>query len=128
MSINQIKGGNATNVIPDNCTISIDIRTLPNQPHQNIIDQFEKIFAELKQQNQEFQAKIETQRPVPAMESDDNSEFIKQHVVLTTQCDGKIPSVMGNKVQIQQALVRERILVVPIDLAESLVLHLLGED
>jgi len=78
MSINQIKGGNATNVIPDNCTIKIDIRTLPNQPHQNIIDQFENIFAELKQQNEQFEANIETERSVTAMESDDNSKFIKQ--------------------------------------------------
>ena len=78
MSINQIQGGNATNVIPDSCAIKIDIRTLPNQPHQNIIEQFENIFAGLKKQNKNFDAKIEIERSVPAMESDDNSSFIKQ--------------------------------------------------
>lgn len=78
MSINQIQGGNATNVICDNCTINIDIRTLPNQRHQEIIDQFEKIFGELNRQDENFQAKIEIERSVPAMESDDDSEFIKQ--------------------------------------------------
>lgn len=83
MSINQIKGGNATNVIPDNCTISIDIRTLPNQPHQNIMDQFQEIFDQLKQKDEQFQAKIETERSVPAMESDDNCEFIKQFCKVT---------------------------------------------
>ncbi len=83
MSINQIKGGNATNVIPDNCSISIDIRTLPDQPHRQIIDQFEDILSKLKQQDEKFEAKIEIERSVPAMESDDNSPFIKRFCKIT---------------------------------------------
>jgi succinyl-diaminopimelate desuccinylase len=83
MSINQIKGGNATNVIPDNCSISIDIRTLPGQPHRQIIDQFEDIFSKLKQQDENFDAKIELERSVPAMESDDNCPFIKRFCGIT---------------------------------------------
>lgn len=83
MSINRIKGGNATNVIPDNCSINIDIRTLPDQPHQQIIDQFEDIFSKLKQNNTDFDAKIEIERSVPAMESDDNSPFIKRFCEVT---------------------------------------------
>ena len=78
MSINRIKGGNATNVIPDNCSINIDIRTLLDQPHQQIIDQFEDVFSKLKQRNPDFDAKVEIDRSAPAMESDDNSQFTKQ--------------------------------------------------
>jgi len=34
-----------------------------------------------------------------------NSEFVKQHVVLTTECATSIPMVDGNRVQLQQVLV-----------------------
>jgi succinyl-diaminopimelate desuccinylase len=49
MSINTISGGKAINIVPDKCSVEIDIRTLPGQNHQDIIEDLEKMFAELKQ-------------------------------------------------------------------------------
>jgi len=37
LSVNVIEGGNKTNVVPDVCEISIDLRTVPGQDHQSII-------------------------------------------------------------------------------------------
>jgi succinyl-diaminopimelate desuccinylase len=77
MSINQIHGGKATNVIPDNCTISLDIRTIPDQPHQKVIEQIKSVCDELAGKDKDFKAEIEIERSCEAMESDNNSKFIK---------------------------------------------------
>ena len=78
MSINTIAGGKAINVVPDKCDIGIDIRTLPAQNHQDIIADFQKIFAKLKQKNPEFDADVSIVREVGALETDSNCDFVKE--------------------------------------------------
>jgi len=77
MSINTISGGKEINVVPDKCSIGIDIRTLPSQNNQQIIADFEKIISKLKQKNPKFDAQISSVRAVQALETDNNSDFVK---------------------------------------------------
>ena len=77
MSINTISGGKEINVVPDECSIGIDIRTLPGQNHREIIDDFEKIFARLKDGNPEFEASVSIVRQVAAMQTDNSCDFVK---------------------------------------------------
>jgi succinyl-diaminopimelate desuccinylase len=77
MSVNTIAGGKAVNVVPDKCEIGIDIRTLPGQNCQEIISDFEKIFAKLKQGNSQFEASVSLVREVGALETDSNCDFVK---------------------------------------------------
>ncbi len=77
ISINTIAGGHAVNVVPDRCTIQIDIRTLPYQDHEQIIDDFKKIFRKIKNKNRNFSADISVIRVVPALETDHDCEFTK---------------------------------------------------
>jgi len=77
MSVNTISGGKAMNVVPDECSIGIDIRTLPGQNHQDIIDDFQGIFAKLKRKNSQFEAKVSVVRSVGALETDSNCDFVK---------------------------------------------------
>ncbi|MBW8038379.1 MAG: M20 family metallopeptidase [Planctomycetes bacterium] len=77
MSINTISGGEAINVVPDKCDISIDIRTLPAQNHQDTIADFEKIFAKLKQNNPQFKAEVSIVREVGALETDSGCDFVR---------------------------------------------------
>jgi len=77
MSINTISGGREINVVPDECSIGIDIRTLPGQNHQDIIDDFEKIFARLKGERQEFKAAVSVVREVAALQTDNNCDFVR---------------------------------------------------
>jgi succinyl-diaminopimelate desuccinylase len=77
MSVNTISGGKEINVVPDKCEIRIDIRTLPGQNCQDIISDFEKIFAKLKQKNPQFNAEVSIVREVGALETDSNCGFVK---------------------------------------------------
>lgn len=42
MSINTIAGGVKTNVIPDRCSISVDIRSVPGQDHGDLVRQLQQ--------------------------------------------------------------------------------------
>jgi len=77
MSINTIAGGKALNVVPDKCSIGIDIRTLPSQNHQDIISDLEKIFGKLKSKNPQFDAKVSVIRGVEPLETDNRCYFVK---------------------------------------------------
>jgi succinyl-diaminopimelate desuccinylase len=77
MSVNTITGGKALNVVPDKCSIGIDIRTLPEQSHQDIIIDLEKIFTKLKSQNPQFDAEVGVVRQVKALETDGDCDFVK---------------------------------------------------
>ena len=77
MSINTIAGGKTMNVVPDKCSIGIDIRTLPGQNHDAIIGDLEGIFAKLKAENTHFEAKISVLRQMQSLETDNNGEFVK---------------------------------------------------
>ncbi|MDQ1000413.1 succinyl-diaminopimelate desuccinylase [Neobacillus niacini] len=44
LNIGTIKGGVGTNVVPDECTITIDIRTVPGQSHSGITEDIKNIL------------------------------------------------------------------------------------
>ena len=77
MSINTIAGGKAMNVVPDKCSIGIDIRTLPGQDHQAIVADLEKICAKLRADNKEFEAAVSIHRQMQSMETDCSCRFVK---------------------------------------------------
>jgi succinyl-diaminopimelate desuccinylase len=83
MSINTIAGGQAMNVVPDKCEIGIDIRTVPGQNHQDIINDLQKIFAKIKQKNPQFKAGVSIFRGVGALETDTECDFVRDFCSVT---------------------------------------------
>ena len=77
MSVNTIEGGDAINVVPDRCTIGMDIRTLPGQIHEDIIHDLQRIFADLKRKNPEFEGEVSIVRQVDALQTDADSVFVR---------------------------------------------------
>ena len=78
MSINTIAGGKAMNVVPDKCSIGIDIRTLPGQDHQAIIADLEEICAKLRADNKQFEAAVSVLRQMQSMETDSDCDFVRE--------------------------------------------------
>jgi succinyl-diaminopimelate desuccinylase len=78
MSINTISGGKAVNVVPDRCSVKIDIRTIPSQSHAEIIEKFRSVFSHVKKTHPEFDAEVKAIRDVGALETDSNSKFVRQ--------------------------------------------------
>jgi succinyl-diaminopimelate desuccinylase len=77
MSVNTISGGKTLNVVPDKCSIGIDIRTIPGQNNQDIIADLNKIFTRLKSENPRFEAVISVIRQVESLETDSDCVFVR---------------------------------------------------
>jgi succinyl-diaminopimelate desuccinylase len=77
MSVNTIVGGEAMNIVPDRCTLGVDIRTLPGQNHETIRYDFERMLARLKTRVPHFDAEIAIDRSVSAIETDPECDFVK---------------------------------------------------
>jgi succinyl-diaminopimelate desuccinylase len=76
-SLNTITGGKTYNVVPDKCVCGIDIRTIPSVKHDEILADILKIFEKLKSQNPEFDAEVSIYRQVHSLETDRNSDFVR---------------------------------------------------
>jgi len=83
MSINQIQGGQAINVVPDHCSIKIDIRTVPGQDHDAILGSFQQLLEEMKNKDSEFSVDIKTARSVEPMQTDNDSDFVRSICEIT---------------------------------------------
>lgn len=77
VSVNTIRGGEAMNIVPDRCSIGVDIRTLPGQNYDVIRCDLERLLARLTAEVPQFEAEIAVRRAVGAMETDPNCEFVK---------------------------------------------------
>jgi succinyl-diaminopimelate desuccinylase len=77
MSINTIAGGEAMNIVPDRCTIGVDIRTLPGQDHEALRYEIERLLAKLKAATPQFDAELAVERSAGAMETDPDCPFVQ---------------------------------------------------
>ena len=77
MNIATIKGGVKTNVVPDKCVVTFDIRTVPGMKHSDIIKDFQTIMAKLQNKLSDFKAIIEIISDRPAVETAVNHPFVK---------------------------------------------------
>jgi succinyl-diaminopimelate desuccinylase len=77
MSINTIMGGEAMNIVPDRCTLGVDIRTLPGQDHASLRYDIERILADLRASTPQFDAELAVERSVGAIQTDPECEFVK---------------------------------------------------
>ena len=57
-SINTIAGGVKTNVIPDQCVATVDMRTVPGQDHAALLRQIEALIADLSARRPGFRASL----------------------------------------------------------------------
>jgi len=54
MNVGTIAGGNKTNVVPDRCTVTIDLRTLPGMRHADILQDIRQALYGLREAIPEF--------------------------------------------------------------------------
>lgn len=77
MNISTINGGVKTNVVPDKCRITIDMRTVPGTEHKEIIKDFEEIIDNLSKKIDGFKADIKILNDRAAVETKGDNPFVK---------------------------------------------------
>ncbi|TMN21711.1 ArgE/DapE family deacylase [Lentibacillus cibarius] len=75
-SINVINGGSNTNVVPDQCSVNIDFRTVPSQDHQDIIDELNRVIETVRKQYPELKADISILNNLAPLNTQENDPFV----------------------------------------------------
>ncbi|MFN0074599.1 MAG: M20 family metallopeptidase, partial [Chloroflexota bacterium] len=69
LSVNTIEGGVKTNVIPDTCRATIDMRTLPGQRHPEILESLRRLADEVALSQPDLRAEIRAVNDEPPVET-----------------------------------------------------------
>jgi len=72
LNVSQINGGVAINIVPDKCEANLDIRLLPSQTKEEVLNKIKSKLDELK-----IQYELETLQHEQAYLTDPNNRFVK---------------------------------------------------
>lgn len=88
-SLNVMKGGNGTNVVPDTCTVAIDIRTVASQSHEELKQQIEAMLDRLTNEVPHFKATVEYINDLPAVRTEIADPFTQLVQEVVTDVTGE---------------------------------------
>ena len=77
MAITQIQAGIQTNVIPDQCKLHVDIRSIPPQSHQELMEELRGKLEELSASIPHFRAEVRELLDRPAVLTDSDASIIQ---------------------------------------------------
>lgn len=100
LTVSQIKGGQAINIVPDECTIHVDIRLIPGQTKEKVLAQIKRTLRE--------KAKIKPYQYVPAFLTTlkeklvkilhkNAKEILKKPIPLVAHGGGGIGNILAQK-------------------------------
>jgi succinyl-diaminopimelate desuccinylase len=69
LSVNTVEGGFKTNVVPDACHATIDLRTLPGQSHAEIMASLRALSDDIARSVPEFRAELQAINDQPPVET-----------------------------------------------------------
>jgi len=78
MSINTINGGVKTNVVPDKCVATVDMRTVPGQDHEALLSQLDGIVKRLEAKIHNFKASIRITNDLPPADTSPDEPVVKR--------------------------------------------------
>ena len=80
LCVSVIQGGYRINVVPDHCEIQVDIRTLPTQSHEEIIDDIIKSINELKKEDPTLEYKVSVIADRRPVYTDPNAPLVQKAI------------------------------------------------
>jgi succinyl-diaminopimelate desuccinylase len=94
-SVNTIAGGVKTNVVPDSCVATIDMRTVPGQDHRAIRKQVEDLIAELGRRIPDFKVTLKVTNDRPPLETSTAEPAVQKFMEVLSRIRGATPVPKG---------------------------------
>jgi succinyl-diaminopimelate desuccinylase len=90
----MIEGGKGESIVPDECKVLLDIRTLPEHKAEEIIERIKQAIDELTEGKRAF--KVDVKNNVSGALTDPESWIVKEAVRLNQQIFGNEPKLSGS--------------------------------
>lgn len=96
LSVNVFSGGNKTNVVPDLARLSVDMRTVPGQDHDDLVGRVQSLATTLAgEYNSELRAEVELIQDKPPLETDRGNTLVDAAIAAVTSVLDTPPAVGG---------------------------------
>lgn len=84
LNVGTIRGGVKTNVVPDRCTATVDLRTLPGQRHEQLIDAVLTLASEIGEQTPGLKLEVRVANDMAAVETPVDAPIVQtfQHAAV----------------------------------------------
>lgn len=77
LTIAQIEGGQAINIVPNKCNIKVDIRLVPSQTKNTVINDLKNLLKKLKKDDPQLRVELKPYLYQPPFFTPQNSEIVK---------------------------------------------------
>ncbi len=94
-SVNTITGGLKTNVVPDQCVVTVDMRTVPGQDHRAIVCQTEDLIAGLSRRIPGFKASVTVINDRIPIETSPGEPVVQNFIDVVAEVTGHRPVPKG---------------------------------
>jgi succinyl-diaminopimelate desuccinylase len=96
LSVNIIEGGNKTNVVPDVCRMSVDMRTVPSQDNADVTRRVQALAEEVARQvHPDLRVEVAVDNDKASLETDRSHPLVASLVDVVKQVRGIDPTVGG---------------------------------
>ncbi|MFN8523572.1 MAG: M20 family metallopeptidase [Chloroflexota bacterium] len=95
VNVGTIRGGIKTNVVPDYCVATVDLRSVPGQSHPQILSEVRDLAAELVSTVPGLAVEVEPINDVPPIETAVDHPLVTTAVAAVSGVRGTTPAVRG---------------------------------
>lgn len=95
LNIGTIYGGVKTNVVPDRCTVTLDIRTVPGVDHQKVLRDITNIIQDLEARKENFRGKVHVLNERQPLSTSEDHPFVKLALETNEELSGSKCSAKG---------------------------------
>lgn len=96
VSVNVIRGGNKTNVVPDLCEIEVDMRTVPGQDLTEIVASMERMGNEIaREYGPHMRFEVEPLHQMLAVETSPDHHLVGAAIAAVRAVTGRTPKIGG---------------------------------
>lgn len=95
LNLTGMHAGELPNIIPDLCEAVFDIRTIPGNPHSEILAQIEEILSEVKKEDETIDISIKVELDLIPVSTDVENPFVKNAIESYEGIFDKKPVIKG---------------------------------
>jgi succinyl-diaminopimelate desuccinylase len=96
LSVNTIRGGSKVNVVADFCEIEVDLRTLPSQNQEELLEHIRRLGEELAAEfHPGLRVEIEIDQAKQSLETPRNDPLVEETIKAVTAVRRRPPQVGG---------------------------------
>lgn len=96
-SLNVLHSGNATNVIPDKCSLDIDIRTLPGQSHAQLLQAVQAVLDDAMADDAACKADVTVVNDLSPVCTHEADAFVQTALAASANVCGQAKPIFGMK-------------------------------